>query len=623
MADRPDEKVEMKDLDPNQDDDGWDNDPPRPQYQETNLDEPGDITIDEGLSMDDTIPSMEFENMSEDDLEKMKQKGLENVFLEITGEPIEVKDNENLFKKSKITLGRKGHKTLWYDGKKIYYKTKGEYSKWTEYVNIALRNPMTAEFEKAKKNYEVSARKQTNDIAGVNLPKEISEDVIKNVLTEMFDELDLNTEFETVGTQAVDDTSTQTKSINVEKLQARLRTLDKIIDSQEKNFYKKHRVLNELRAKNANEDVISSKEQEINDLQDKLKKVKLEKDELLLDVNVSNELLNEANESLRELTQKNTEITEKFEQFKDTAMKEFKAQKSEIVNRYWQQQEYDKEQARQEYTEALSQAKPEFSEQIKKAEADKTKLEKELLKEKEKVKFLRQAEHKQHEKPSAPDIDLQEREVGGVFAGVMEQVDKINDAIDRLDQNDPDFEKLVTDNLKALEIQAKEFKQKAENAEGYEKQAYRTFEKFTEREIDKIKLKLDMKLEDGEVLEKLKEEVKENPGVTWERIKQWIKDNKWGVLSVTFGVGSFIASIIMAVRNAVKTVAKGVSTFGQSVVKVLKKLGPVFAALGSILMTALGILSQGLMFLANNLWILLVLFAMFLWKYLKKYFKKK
>ena len=92
---------------------------------------------------------------------------------------------------------------------------------------------------------------------------------------------------------------------------------------------------------------------------------------------------------------------------------------------------------------------------------------------------------------------------------------------------------------------------------------------------------------------------------------------------MTFGVGSFIASIIMAVRNAVKTVAKGTSSFGQSVVKVLKKLGPVFAAIGSILMTALGILSQGLMFLANNLWILLVLLVMFLWKVLKKYFEKK
>ena len=79
----------------------------------------------------------------------------------------------------------------------------------------------------------------------------------------------------------------------------------------------------------------------------------------------------------------------------------------------------------------------------------------------------------------------------------------------------------------------------------------------------------------------------------------------------------------MAVRNAVKTTAKGVSSFGQSVVKVLKKLGPVFAALGSILMTALGILSQGLMFFANNLWILLVLLAMFLWKVLKKYLEKK
>ena len=79
----------------------------------------------------------------------------------------------------------------------------------------------------------------------------------------------------------------------------------------------------------------------------------------------------------------------------------------------------------------------------------------------------------------------------------------------------------------------------------------------------------------------------------------------------------------MAVRNTVKTFAKGTSSFGQSVVKVLKKLGPVFAAIGSILLTALGIISQALMFLANNLWILLVFLVMFLWKMFEKYFKKK
>ena len=636
MAERPDERVEMRDVDPDQDDD-YDNDPPRPGYQETNLDETGDVTIDEGLSMDDTISTADIDNMSQDDMEKMRQSGLKNVFLEITGEPIEPSDNESLFSKTKVTVGKKGFKTLWYDGEKIFYKSKGIFSKWTVYTKFALRNPMEAEFEKAKENYKVTSRSQINEAAGVNVAEDASEDVRQNVIDDLRYQGDpevlisdeptttsvasvafYDTE-ENVPTSSV---SKQTSYVDVEKLQARLRTLEKVIDDQEKNFYKKHRVLNELRAKGANEDVVSSKEQEINKLQEKLRKVKLEKDQLLLDVNVSNELLSEASEKLRDLTQMKNENTERFEQFKEAATKEFKAQKSEIVNRYWQQQKYDKEQARQEYTEALSQAKLEFSEQIKKAEADRTKLERELVKEKEKLKYLQQAEHKQHEKRQ--DMDGTDR----VVPGVQQSIDRIYSIIERSDPkydelSDDDLERDLDANINTLKKQAENFKQRAKNSKGITKQTYENIQKNIEREIDIINLRLDRKVEYQEAKLKLKEEVENNPGVRWERIKKWIKDNKWGVLSVTFGVGSFIASIIMAVRNAVKSAAKGVSSFGQSVVKVLKKLGPVFAAIGSILLTALGIISQGLMFLANNLWILLVLLAMILWKYFGKYFKRK
>ena len=242
----------------------------------------------------------------------------------------------------------------------------------------------------------------------------------------------------------------------------------------------------------------------------------------------------------------------------------------------------------------------------------------------EKIKFLRAAEEKQHTHDSEPvgDSDIiEDRADIELFRGVKERVGQINNDIEELDPNDPEYEKRVTLNIEALRTQAKNFELKARRLkDGSEKDRLKRFQKFTEREIDRINLKTDKPLEYQETLQILEDEVKSNPGVRWERIKKWIKDNKWGVLSVTFGVGSFIASIIMAVRNAVKTVAKGTSTFGQSVVKVLKKLGPVFATIGSILTTVLGLLGNGLMFLANNLWILLVLLVMFLWE---RYFKKR
>ena len=243
----------------------------------------------------------------------------------------------------------------------------------------------------------------------------------------------------------------------------------------------------------------------------------------------------------------------------------------------------------------------------------------------EKIKFLNAAKEKQHTHDSAPDSDIIEDRVDiELFRGVKERVKQINNDIKELNQNDPDYEKRVTLNIQALRTHAKNFELKAQRLkDGSQKDRLKIFQKVTEIEIDKINLKIDKPLEYQETLRILDNEVENNPGVKWEKFKKWVKENKWGVLSVTFGVGSFIASIIMAVRNAVKTVAKGTSSFGQSVVKVLKKLGPVFAAIGSILLTALGIISQALMFLANNLWILLVFLAMFLWKMYEKYFKKK
>ena len=78
-------------------------------------------------------------------------------------------------------------------------------------------------------------------------------------------------------------------------------------------------------------------------------------------------------------------------------------------------------------------------------------------------------------------------------------------------------------------------------------------------------------------------------------------------------IGSLAAVLATALRNTVRTAARGAFSFGKAVVKVLSKLGPLFSAIGSILMTALGLVSKGLMWLGNNLWFLLVLFVMFLW----------
>ena len=102
-----------------------------------------------------------------------------------------------------------------------------------------------------------------------------------------------------------------------------------------------------------------------------------------------------------------------------------------------------------------------------------------------------------------------------------------------------------------------------------------------------------------------------------------MKENGLELSSVVISIGSLIAVLATALTNTIRTVAKGAFSFGKAVVKVLSKLGPVFSALGSVIMTLLGIASKALMWLGNNLWVLLVFLVMFLWRVFEKYRKRK
>ena len=477
-------------------------------------DEDAYVVDDENLDM----------GMSEEDANKVRNKinlkrwkTLREVFNEIIGAPIRKKDNDKLFEKSIIRTRESGHKELWYDGKRIYYKNRGEGSKWTLYSSLKS-NPMTAEFEKAKKKYEKSATKQTNDAAGVNLPEEISVDVIRNVLTEMYDDLDLDTEFVTLGTQAGFDTrraGTLTEDISVEKLQGRLRTLEKIISSQRKNFIMKSRELNELRARGASEDVINEKELEINDLQEKLKKVESEKDELLDKVEVGDIILEDTLEEVRELKEENRDAKEKFEKFKEEAERQKDIAVNAAVQEYWDTRNEDEETAKQQYSASVRRIKLDFKEQMDLADSKIKDVEDRLKRSEEKLKYLQQAEHKQHERP---DHDSTDR----VVPGVQESTDRIYSIIEKSNPkydelSDDDLERDLESNIAILREQAKNFEQKAKNSEGITKQTYEDIQKNIELKIDEINLRLDREVEYEVTKQKLKNEVENNPGVKWEK----------------------------------------------------------------------------------------------------------
>ena len=520
------------------------------------------------------------------------------------------KNNPKLFRNSRLRIRQDGYEILEFKvGKewKVIYTRQGSEDPWILKDEFMVNNPMENEVSIAKEKYDQSVSKQVDEIAEVEspdgvpgVPEEVSDDVIRNVFYQIISDTSevlesINIDWDRPDEILPTEVPPLPVETDIEELQSRLQTLESVNESLKRNFEKKEQELRNLQARSVNRDVLNEKEQEVNNALKKLKDVESERNKLLLRVNVSDELLSETSELVKKLTIENRNVKEKFTKFQKAAEREKEIELKEVRQRFKQElREYqtDREQAFQEYTQSVERIRAEYEEKIKVAESEKTKVNNKLVKAHEHIKWLQRAEHKQH---SVPDIDLNEREVGGVFAGVMERIDSINDAINNLDPDDPDFEKLVNGNLEALRVEVQEYKLRAEKLTGHQKSAYETFKKFTERGIDKINLKLDRKVEGEETLKLLKEETNNDYRVKFERLKKWLKENGLEVSSVVISIGSLIAVLATALRKTVQNVARGAFSFGKAVVKVLSKLGPVFSALGNIILTALGILSKGLM----------------------------
>ena len=612
MAERPDDEYEMKHRGSEEPQDNNYN------HWETQFNDPDDM---EQLRTNDvdTIEPLDTVGPVEVIIESRESEDLREIFNEIFGSPIRVDDNRELFESCIIRSERSAngiHTRLFYKNEAIYYK-RGVKGKWRSYAKFKINNPMYPEFEKAKRSYDESATKQVNDEAGVLVTEVTSEEVIQEVIDELSEQSD---DFEVTPSfqGGLKIAQPQPQVIDVSDLETKVSSLEDANKKLWKSLRMSEYKLNKLRVEGASGDVINAQQQEINDIQTKLKKTKLERDQLLLDVVVTNELLTEATNKVAELTERNKSINEEYKEFRDAATKRMKAERQEVADRYREQAKYDKEQAREEYTKSMAEIKSEYIRELRLKKDENTKARNELDSAKERIKFLEDAVVKQHKKAGSKEPEQSSDNVERVSRGVQQTIDKIFNAID---DNEYD-EQYINDNMEHLKVQAKDFEQKAKKSRGLLKKLNENAQKYIERRIDEINLRLDRKVEYPEAKQRLKEAANNNPKVKFEKLKKWMKDNGLEVSTLVISIGGLIAALAAAFRNTVQTIAKGTFSFGKAVVKVLSKLGPVFSALGNILMSVLGLVSKALMWLGNNLWMLLLLFVMFLWKFSEKMYNK-
>ena len=364
-------------------------------------------------------------------------------------------------------------------------------------------------------------------------------------------------------------------------------------------------------------------------------------DETLKDEELLKNQIRQAEEKVEELIRERNDAIQRLRQFEVNVKNEQEEELFNLRQEYeqkLQEGQEDIKKIKQEYLSSVQKIQEETGRKIKNANIQVSEMEKTLARAEKKLSWFQNSlEELEYAKIALEQQDqainmLQERlvqgaggktdegdrEIGGVLAGIVDAVDDVIETIDRENPNKKDKDKIIFGKLDGLKAQADRFKKLAENSRGYKKSEYEAYENITKIQADRIRLEFDIKPEE-DTGEKLEEETKNNYRVKFEKFKEYIKENGLALSGIIIGIGGIIAVVATAFRSTVQTVGRGTYAFGKGVAKILSKLGPLFSALGSILMAVLRFASQALMWISNNLWILLVFLAMFL----RKKFNKK
>ena len=156
--------------------------------------------------------------------------------------------------------------------------------------------------------------------------------------------------------------------------------------------------------------------------------------------------------------------------------------------------------------------------------------------------------------------------------------------------------------------------------EGAERKAllYDAMSKAAELKADKIRLKLNQKPVSEEVQSMIEEKTDVNDLTRLEIFKKWARENIVGVSAIVLSVAGILITAIMGGRNTVKKGGKALGKFAKGISKVFKKLGPEFSALGTLISKMILVGSQGLLWLSQNLWVLFLAIAYFVYEYRRR-----
>ena len=177
--------------------------------------------------------------------------------------------------------------------------------------------------------------------------------------------------------------------------------------------------------------------------------------------------------------------------------------------------------------------------------------------------------------------------------------------------DDMDLRGETLKHIETIEIPFIEGKENKAKAEGKVRKAalYKAMKRAAELKADRVRLSLNEKPVNEEVVSMIEEETDVNDLTRFERFKKWARENVVGASAIAISIAGIVTAAVMGARSTVKKGGKALGKFVKGVSKVFKKLGPLFSALGTLISKMILAGGQGLLWLSQNLWVLFLIIA--------------
>jgi hypothetical protein len=172
--------------------------------------------------------------------------------------------------------------------------------------------------------------------------------------------------------------------------------------------------------------------------------------------------------------------------------------------------------------------------------------------------------------------------------------------------------------VKFLKIESKRLEKELETETDPERrQVMQEGKDLTDRVIDNAKLEMGQQPETEEGKHRFREKIREDIRTKFERFRKWSKENLGAIAAITISIAGIITTVVVAGKKAIVGASKGLGAVGKALAGLAKSSLPILVPLLNLLSIILSWGAKGLAFLAQNLWIVAVLIAGAIYKYLQ------